>query len=85
MAFHGLGSSCRECLPPTGRLGAERSELERERDKARDAAAASKDPYEELHCRERAAHGRTSDLASRLGVAVAGLVVSILVAWLLLT
>ncbi len=68
------------------------SELERERDKARDAAAASRDAYQELeeaYRKERAAHGRTRELATRLGVAVAGLVVllviSVLVAWLLLT
>ena len=66
------------------------SELEQERDEARDAASASKEAFEELeeaHRKERAAHGRTRELASRLGVAVAGLVVlsavSILVAWLL--
>ena len=39
--------------------------------------------------KERAAHGRARELASRLGVAVAGLavllVISVLVAWLLLT
>ena len=68
------------------------SELERERDEAREAASASRDAYEELeetYRKERAAHGRTRELASRLKVAVAGLVVllviSILVSWLLLT
>ncbi len=68
------------------------SELERERDEAREAASASRDAYEELeetYRKERAAHGRTRELASRLKMAVAGLVVllviSILVSWLLLT
>ena len=67
-------------------------ELERERDEAREAASASRDAYEEMeetYRKERAAHGRTRELASRLKVAVAGLVVllviSILVAWLLAT
>ena len=68
------------------------SELERERDEAREAASASRDAYaemEETYRKERVAHGRTRELASRLKVAVAGLVVllviSILVAWLLAT
>ena len=68
------------------------SELELERDEARDAASASRDAYEELedaYRKERAAHGRTRELASRLGVAVAGLVVllviSALITWRLLT
>ena len=67
----------------------ERSASELERDEARDAASATRDAYEELdetYRKERAAHGRTRELASRLGVAVAGLVVllviSVLVAWL---
>ena len=66
--------------------------LEQERDEAWDAASASRDAYEELeeaYRKERAAHGRSRELARRLGVAVAGLVVllviSILVAWLLFT
>ena len=45
------------------------SELERERDEAREAAAASRDAYEELE--ERATHGRTGRLATRLKVAAA--------------
>ena len=64
------------------------SELERERDEAREAASASRDAYEELE--ERAAHGRTGRLATRLKVAAAVLLVllvplaiSILVCWLL--
>ncbi len=68
------------------------SELELERDEARDAASATRDAYEELdetYRKERTARGRTRELASRLGVAVAGLVVllviSVLVTWLLLT
>ena len=68
------------------------SELERERDEAKESASASRDAYEEMeetYRKERAAHGRTRELASRLKVAVAGLVVllviSILVAWLLAT
>ena len=69
----------------------EAAEIERERDEARDAASASEEAYRELEAAydaERAAHGRTRELASRLGVAVVGLVVllviSILVSWLLL-
>ena len=68
------------------------SELKQERDEAREAASASRDAYEDLeeaYREERAAHGRMRELASRLGVAVVGLVVllviSVLVAWLLLT
>ena len=67
-------------------------ELERERDDARDTASASRQAYEEMeeaYRKERAAHGRTRELASRLRAAVARLVVllviSVLVAWLLLT
>ena len=74
------------------RLERSASELERERDEARDAAFASRNAHEEMeetYRKERAAHGRTRELASRLKVAVAGLVVllviSILVAWLLAT
>ena len=66
------------------------SELERERDGAREAAAASRGAYEELE--ERAAHGRTGRWATRLKVAAAVLLVllvplaiSILVCWLLAT
>ena len=68
------------------------SELERERDEAREAAATSRQAYaelEEAYRKERAANGRTMELASRLRVAVAGLVVllviSILVSWRLAT
>ena len=69
------------------------SELERERNEAREAAAARRQAYEEMeeaYRKERTAHGRTRESASRLRAAVAGLVVvllviSVLVAWLLLT
>ena len=68
------------------------SEWERERDDAREAAAARRQAYEEMeeaYRKERAAHGKTRESASRLRAAVAGLVVllviSVLVAWLLLT
>ena len=68
------------------------SEWERERDEAREAAAARRQAYEEMeeaYRKERAAHGKTRESASRLRAAVAGLVVllviSVLVAWLLLT
>ena len=68
------------------------SELERERDEARESADAGRDAYAELekaYRKERAANGRTMELASRLRVAVAGLVVllviSILVSWRLAT
>ena len=67
------------------------SQLERERDEAREAAAASRQAYEEMeeaYRKERAAHGRTRELASRLRAAaglVVLLVISVLVAWLLLT
>ena len=68
------------------------SELERERDEAREAADAGRDAYaelEEAYRKERAANGTTMELASRLRVAVAGLVVllviSILVSWRLAT
>ena len=73
-------------------LGRSSSELERERDEARDAAAVSRDTYEELdeaYRKERAAHGQTKQLTIRLGVTAAGLfvllVISVLVMWLLLT
>ena len=68
------------------------SDLERERDEARESADAGRDAYAELekaYRKERAANGRTMELASRLRVAVAGLVVllviSILVSWRLAT
>ena len=68
------------------------SELEWERDEARESADAGRDAYaelEEAYRKERAANGRTMELASRLRVAVAGLVVllviSILVSWRLAT
>ncbi len=54
------------------------SELERERDEARDAASASRQAYEEMeeaYWKERAAHGRTRRLAIRLGLAVVALLV----------
>ena len=65
------------------------SELERERDEAREAASASRHAYEELeeeYRKETAAHGRTRRLAIRLGlVAVALFVICGLVTWQLLT
>ena len=54
----------------------EPSELEGEQDEAREAASASRDAYEELEETGRSGpNGRTRKLASRLKVAVAGLVV----------
>ena len=52
------------------------SELERERDEAREAASASGRAYEEMeeaYRKERAAHGRTTRWAFRLGFAVVAL------------
>ena len=64
------------------------SELERERDEARDAASASRQAYaelEEAYRKERVAHGRARWLAIRLGlVAVALLGICGLVTWRLL-
>ena len=61
------------------------SELERERDEARDAASSSGRAYEEMeeaYRKERVAHGRTRRLAFRLGlVAVALLVICGLLTW----
>ena len=54
------------------------SELERERDEAREFESASGRAYEkmeEAYQKERAAHGRTRRLAIRLGLAVAVLLV----------
>ena len=54
------------------------SELERERDEAREAASASRRPYQELeeaYRKERAAHGRTRRWAIRPGLAVVALLV----------
>ena len=54
------------------------SELERERDDARESASASGRAYEEMeeaYRKERAAHGRTRRLAFRLGFAVVALLV----------
>ena len=66
--------------------------LEQERDEARDAASASRDAYEELteaYCKERAGHGRTRRVALRLALVAVTLfvmfVISVLVAWRLLT
>ncbi|MDE2994096.1 MAG: hypothetical protein OXU67_09460, partial [Chloroflexota bacterium] len=66
--------------------------LERERDEARDAAAASSAAYEaltEAYRKERVAHDRTRRLALRRGLIVAALVVllviGVLVAWRLFT
>ena len=65
------------------------SELERERDEARNEVARWERGYDELeeeYSEERAAHGRTRWLALRLGlVAAALLVYSVLFTWLLLT
>ena len=68
------------------------SELERERDEARDAVAAREDAYRELEkawLKKAEAHGRMTRVAIRLGVVAAALfvllVISVLVAWLLLT
>ena len=54
------------------------SELERERDEARESASASRQAYEELeeaYRKELAAHGRTRRLAVRLGLVVGALLV----------
>ena len=54
------------------------SELERERDEARESASASRQAYEELeeaYRKELAAHGRTRRLAVRLGLVVVALLV----------
>ena len=54
------------------------SELERERDEAREAASSSGRAYEEMeeaYRKEIAAHGRTRRLAVRLGFAVVALLV----------
>ena len=68
------------------------SELERERDEAMESATASKRPYEELeeaYRKERTAHGETRELLNMVRVTAVVLlvllVVSVLVAWLLLT
>ena len=68
------------------------SELERERDEARESASASGRAHEEMkeaYRKERAAHERTRRLAIRLGLVAAALLVllvaSVLVSWLLLT
>ena len=64
------------------------SELERERDEARESASVSRQAYEEMeeaYRKERAAHGRTRRLAIKLGVAVVALLVICgLVTWRLL-
>ena len=55
-------------------------ELERERDEAREAASASRDAYEDLeevYRKERAAHGRTKQVAFRLGLVA----VTLFVCW----
>ena len=73
-------------------LGRSASELEQERDEARDTASASKDAYEEFeeaYRNECAAHRRMRRLALVLGmvtvVLFALLVISVLVTWRLLT
>ena len=68
------------------------SELERERDEARQAVSGSRDAYEkvtEAYRKERAEHGRTRQLALRLGLVAAALfvllIVSVVVTWVPLT
>ena len=68
------------------------SELERERDEARQAASGSRDAYEEVteaYRKERAEHGRTGQLALRRGLVAAALfvllIISVVVTWLPLT
>ena len=68
------------------------SELERERDEARDAVSAGRQAYaelEEAYRKETAAHKETKNLLNMLRVTAAVLfvllVISVLVAWLLLT
>ena len=65
------------------------SQLERERDEARESAAASGRAYEEMegaYQKERAAHERPRRLAIRLSLVAAALVViSALLTWRLLT
>ena len=54
------------------------SELERERDEARESASASRQAYEELeeaYRKELAVHGRTRRLTIRIGLAVVALLV----------
>ena len=67
------------------------SELERERDEAREAASASHQAYEEMeeaYRKERATHGRTRRWTVRLGVTafvlLALLIASVLVWWFVL-
>ena len=64
------------------------SEMERERDEAKEAASASRQAYEELeeaYRKERAAHGRTRRWTVRLGLAVVvRLVICGLLTWRLL-
>ena len=70
-------------------LDGQASELERERDEARESASVSRQAYEELeevYCKERDAHGRTRRVAVRLALVVAVLVVVCgLVTWQLFT
>ena len=54
------------------------SEMERERDEAKESASASRQAYDELeeaYRKERAAHGRTRRWTVRLGLVVAALLV----------
>ena len=67
------------------------SELERERDEARESESASRQAYEEIeeaYRKQRAAHERTRRLAIRLGLVAAVLLVlliaSVLVWWFVL-
>ena len=60
------------------KLDGRASELERERDEAREAASASGLAYQEMeeaYREERVAHGRTRRLAIRLGLAMVALLV----------
>ena len=85
-----LERTVRELEQSASELKLRASELER--DEAREAAAASRRPYEELekaYRKETAAHKETKDLLNMLRVAAAVLfvllVVSVLVWWLLAT
>ena len=65
------------------------SELERERDEARESASASRRPYwelEEAYRKETATHKETKEVVITLCVtAIVLLVASVLVSWLVLT
>ena len=87
-----LERTVRELEQSASELKLRASELELERDGAREAAAASRRPYEELekaYRKETAAHKETKDLLNMLRVTAAVLLVllaiSVLVWWLLAT